>query len=80
MLRNILPEKLECVGHGQKRLGTCIQKLVKQHKETSTPLSGKRKLTNKTINSMQNYYNRAIHEIRETCLCNEKNRYNFMVL
>ena len=36
--------------------------LVKQHKETSTPLSGKGKLTNKTINLMQNYFGRAINE------------------
>ena len=62
MSRNILPEKLECVGHGQKRLGTRIQNLVKQHKGISTPLSSKRKLTKKTINSMQYYYGRAIHE------------------
>ena len=55
----VLPEKLECIGHGQKHLGTRIQNLVKQHKGTSTPLSGKGKLT---VNSMQNYYSKAIHE------------------
>ena len=56
----IIPEKLECVGHVQKRLGTRLQNMIKQYKGTSTPLSGKGKLTEKTINSMQNYYGMAI--------------------
>ena len=57
---NVVPEKLECVGHVQKRLGTRLRNMVKRHKGTSTPLSGKGKLTEKNINSMQNYYGIAI--------------------
>ena len=57
---DIIPVKLECVGHVQKCLGTRLRNLVKQHKGTATSLSGKGKLTEKTINSMQNYYGMAI--------------------
>jgi hypothetical protein len=62
---NIVPEKLECVGHVQKRLGTRLRNLVKQYKGTATPLSGKGKLTEKSINSMQNYYGMAIRENKD---------------
>ncbi|XP_057293982.1 uncharacterized protein LOC130622537 [Hydractinia symbiolongicarpus] len=58
--QNVEPIKLECVGHVQKRLGTRLRNLVKAHKGTDTPLAGKGKLTEKTINSMQNYYGNAI--------------------
>ena len=50
----VVPVKLECVGHVQKRLGTRLRNLVKAHKGTKTPLSGRGKLTEKCINSMQN--------------------------
>ena len=59
---NIAPRKLECIGHVQKRLGTRLRNMVKKYKGTSTPFSGKGKLTEKTINSMQNYFGRAIRE------------------
>ena len=59
---DVVPEKLECVGHVQKRLGTRLRNLVKQHKGTATPISGRGKLTEKTINSMQNFYGIAIRE------------------
>ena len=52
----VSPIKLECVGHVQKRLGTRLRNLVKALKGTKTSLSGKGKLTEKCINSMQNYY------------------------
>ena len=48
----IVPEKVECVGREQ--LGTRSQNKVKEYKGTATPLSGKRKLTEKVINSVQN--------------------------
>jgi hypothetical protein len=57
---DIVPIKLECVGHVQKRLGTRLRNLVKAHKGTQKPISGKGKLTEKCINSMQNYYGLAI--------------------
>jgi len=52
----IEPKKLECIGHVQKRVGTRLRNLVKQHKGTKTTLSGRGKLTEKIINSMQNFY------------------------
>ena len=36
--RGVIPIKLECVGHVQKRLGTRLRNLVKAHKGTKTPL------------------------------------------
>lgn len=59
---NVTPVKLECVGHVQKRLGTRLRNLVKQYKGTKTPLSGKGKLTERVINSMQNFYGIAIRQ------------------
>ena len=49
----IVPEKVKCVGREQ--LGTRSQNKVKEYKGTATPLSGKRKLTEKVINSVQNF-------------------------
>ena len=49
-------EKLECIGHVQKRMGTALRKLKKEKKE----LGGKGKLTDKIIDKMQNYYGIAI--------------------
>ena len=58
----INPCKLECIGHVQKRLGTHLHDLRKAHKNSSTPLSGRGKLTDKVINSLQNFYGIAIRE------------------
>ena len=49
-------KKKECVGHVQKRLGTALRKLKKEKKG----LGGKGKLTNNTIDKLQNYYGIAI--------------------
>ena len=54
--------KLKCVGHVQKRLGTQLQNKVKEYKGTKSPISGKGKLTEKIINSMQNFYGLAIRQ------------------
>lgn len=43
----VVPEKLECVGHTQKRMGTRLRNLVKSHKGTATPLSGRKKIDRK---------------------------------
>ena len=56
---SLTPIKLECVGHVQKRFGTRLRNLVKSYKGTKTPVSGKGQLTDKCINSMQNYYGMA---------------------
>ena len=46
------PIKCECVGHVEKRLGTQLRKKVQAFKGTKTPLSGRNKLTKKTMDSM----------------------------
>ena len=48
-------QKLECVGHVQKRMGTALRKVKKEKK-----LGGKGKLTDALIDSMQTYYGMAI--------------------
>ena len=48
-------QKLECVGHVQKRMGTGLRKVKKEKK-----LGGKGKLTDALIDSMQTYYGMAI--------------------
>ena len=37
----IVPEKVECVGHVQRQLGTLLRNMVKEYKEKTTLLSGK---------------------------------------
>ena len=58
----ISPVKLECVGHVQKGLGTRLRNIVKAHKGTSTRLSGRGKLTDNIINSMQTFYGMNIRK------------------
>ena len=62
--RGIKIEKLECIGHYQKRLGTALRKLTKEKK-----LGGKGKLTATLIDKMQNYFGIAL---RENCTSVEK--------
>ncbi len=45
-----------------RRLGTRLRDLRKSYKNSSSPLSGKGKLTDKVINSLQNYYGLAIRQ------------------
>ena len=49
-------KKLECVGHVQKRVGTRLRNL----KKTTKGLGGRGRLTDKTIDKLQNYYGIAI--------------------
>ncbi|XP_054717343.1 uncharacterized protein LOC129226739 [Uloborus diversus] len=49
-------EKLECIGHIQKRVGSRLRKLKKNTKG----LGGKGKLTDRFIDRLQNYYGIAI--------------------
>ena len=58
----ITPKKLECVGHIQKRLGNRLRVLRKSYQNSKTPLSGRGKLTDKVINSLQNYFGLAIRQ------------------
>ena len=59
---DIVPGRVECVGHVQNRLGTRLLKIVMEYKGAATPLSGKGKLTEKIINSSQNFYVIAIRQ------------------
>ena len=59
---DVVPVKLECVGHIQKRLGTRLRELQKAYRNTRTPLTGKGKLTDKVLNTMQNYFGMAIRQ------------------
>lgn len=59
---DVVPAKLECVGHIQKRLGTRLRELRKAYRHTKTPLTGKGKLTDKVVNTMQNYFGMAIRQ------------------
>jgi len=54
----VLVNKLECVGHVQKRVGTRLRNLKKKEKG----LGGRGKLTDATIDRLQNYYGIAIRQ------------------
>lgn len=57
-------EKLDCVGHVQKRLGTALRNLKVQHRgqklSDGKTIGGAGRLTDSLINSLQNYYGSAI--------------------
>ena len=57
-------QKLECIGHIQKRMGGRLRRLVEQNKgkvlKDGKPIGGKNRLTKKRIDSLQNYYGNAI--------------------
>lgn len=59
-------EKLECVGHVQKRCGTRLRKLKKENKgiklDDGKGLEGVGRLTDKKIDTLQNYYGFAIRQ------------------
>lgn len=59
-------EKLECVGHIQKRVGARLRRLKQERKglklEDGKGLAGMGRLTDKKIDSLQNYYGFAIRQ------------------
>lgn len=59
-------EKLECVGHVQKRCGTRLRRLVNENKGVKLSdgkgLGGLGRLTSKKIDTLQNYYGFAIRQ------------------
>ena len=63
---NIDIEKLECIGHVNKRMGSRCRNLIVKSRGSKMadgkPLSGKGRLTNKAINILQNYYGMAIRQ------------------
>ena len=58
--------KLECVGHAQKRLGTRCRSLrdslKKQKLSDGKSISGRGRLTEKAMNTLQNYFGMAIRQ------------------
>ena len=60
-------QKKDCVGHIQKRMGTGLRKLVTENKgnviDGSKGFGGRRKLTKKLIDTIQNYYGLAIRSV-----------------
>ena len=65
-------KKLECVGHVQKRLGSRLRKLRVQMKGKKLPdgklLSGAGRLTDKKIDTLQNYFGLAIRQQKDDLL------------
>ena len=62
--------KLECIGHMQKRVGSRLRRLVQVNKgkllEDGKKLNGKGRLTLKAINSLQNYFGIALRQNTST--------------
>ena len=65
-------EKLECIGHYQKRVGSCLHQKIEDFKgrllSDGLKISGKGRLTNKTINTMQNFIGMAIRQNKNNLL------------
>ena len=62
-------EKLECIGHIQKRMGTRLRRIVKDMKGKDLPdekkkkkIGGAKRLTAQEIDNLQNYYGKAIRD------------------
>ncbi|GFU19818.1 uncharacterized protein TNCV_4283521 [Trichonephila clavipes] len=59
-------EKLECVGHVQKRMGTRLRNILKMSKgiklSDGKNISGRGRLTRKEVDSIQHYYGLAIRK------------------
>ena len=57
-------EKVDCVGHVQKRMGTALRELKKQYRgqklSDGKTIGGAGRLTERVINFLQNYYGEAI--------------------
>ena len=64
-------EKLECIGHIQKRVGGRLRKLKQSCKENldgGKKLGGAGRLREKDINKLQNYYGIAIRQCAATSI------------
>ena len=59
-----LVEKMDCAGHVQKRMGTALRNLKMQYRgqklADGKTIGGAGRLTDRVINSLQNYYGDAI--------------------
>lgn len=63
---DMLPMKIECVGHVQKRMGSRLRKLKQDYRGKTLSdgrgLSGKGRLTDSLINKLTSYYGNAIRQ------------------
>ena len=70
---NCIIEKLECIGHYQKRVGSRLRQKIKDFKgrllSDGLKIIGKGRLTNKSINTMQNFVGMAIRQNKNNLLC-----------
>ena len=55
-------EKLECVNHVTKRMGTALRNLVEKGKAMGEPIGGRGKLTDVRIKELTNYYGKAVKD------------------
>ena len=65
-------QKLECVGHIQKRVGDRLRKLKSSGKALLLDgqlLNGKGRITEKMINKLQNYFGIAVGKCTGTTVC-----------
>lgn len=66
---DFIPEKWECLGHVQKRLGTRLRNFRKEQRHKvltdGKKIAGKGRLTDKVINTLQNYFGMAIRSSKE---------------
>ena len=78
----LIPEKLECVGHIQKRLGKRLRKLRNDLKgkklEDGKIISGRGRLTDKAINVLQNYFGMPSAE-HSKCMFDEKSNWSSII-
>ncbi|GFS56961.1 uncharacterized protein TNCV_2661431 [Trichonephila clavipes] len=75
-------EKLECVGHVQKRMGTRLRNILKMSKgiklSDGKNISGRGRLTLKEVDSIQHYYGLAIRKKFVICGGREKSHMGYL--
>lgn len=57
-------QKLECVNHVTKRMGTALRNIVQTRKAQQAPIGGRGKLTDDRIKKLTSYYGKAIKDNR----------------
>ncbi|XP_076439059.1 uncharacterized protein LOC143277962 [Babylonia areolata] len=55
-------QKIECINHVTKRMGTALRALVQKQKSMSQPIGGRGNPTDLRIKKLTNYYGRAIKD------------------
>lgn len=63
--KDVTINKLECVGHIQKRMGTRLRKLKQTKLSDGKSISGRGRLTDKLIDQISSYYGNAIRSHKD---------------